>query len=72
MKGSDFVFDCVHLMYYKYHKRNLNHGGLFTVSPDQIKTKKTTINPTNRKDNECFQYAITVALNHEERKKILQ
>ena len=34
MKGSDFVFDCVHLMYYKYHKRNLNHGGLFTVSPD--------------------------------------
>ena len=31
------------------------------------KIKKVTINPINKKDNNCFQYAIrTVALNHEE------
>ena len=30
------------------------------------KQKKATINPTNRNDHKCFQYAITVTLNHEE------
>ena len=28
--------------------------------------KKATINPKNTKDNKCFQYALTVALNHRE------
>ena len=41
-------------------------------SPDWIKNKKATINPINKKDNQCFEYAITVALNHEEIKKDLQ
>ena len=27
MKGSEFVFDYVCLLYYKCHKVNLNHGG---------------------------------------------
>ena len=31
--------------------------------------KKATINPGNNKDNKCFQYAVTVALNHKEIKK---
>ena len=35
-------------------------------SPDWIKNKKATINPINKKDNRCFQYAITIALNYEE------
>ena len=26
MRGSEFVFDYVHLLYYKCHKINLNHG----------------------------------------------
>ena len=34
-----------------------------------MKSKKTTINPINKKDNKCFQYAVTVALNHKEIKK---
>ena len=25
MKGADFVFDCVHLLYYKCHKIDLSH-----------------------------------------------
>ena len=31
--------------------------------------KKATINPINKKDNKSFQYAVTVALNHEEIRK---
>ena len=41
--------------------------GWYIDSPDWIK-KKATINLINKKVNKCFQYAITVALNHEERK----
>ena len=66
MEGSEFVFDYVHLLCYKCHKANLNHGGSYIDSPHWIKNKKGTINPIIRKDNKCFQYAVTVALNHEE------
>ena len=52
-------------MYYKCHKINPNHGGSYIDSPDWIKNKKATINPINKQDNKCFQYAVTVALNHE-------
>ena len=37
-----------------------------------MKNKKATINSINKKDNKCFQYAVTVALDHEEIKKYLQ
>ena len=71
MKGSDFVFDYAHLLYYKCHKINLNRGGSYIDSCDWIKNKKATTNPINKKDK-CFQYAVTVMLNHEEIKKDLQ
>ena len=57
------------LLYYKCHKINLNHDGSYIDSPDWIKNKNATMNPINKKDNKCFQYAVTVALNHEEIKK---
>ena len=66
MRGSEFVFDYVQLLYYKCHKIKLNCGGSYIDYPDWIKNKKATINPINKKDNKCFQYAITVALNYEE------
>ena len=50
MKGSQFVFDYVHLLHYKCHKINLDHGGSYIDSPDWIKNKKATINPINKKD----------------------
>ena len=50
-------------MYYHLHKISLNRGRSYIDSPDWIKNK-ATINPKN-KDNECFKYAITAALNHE-------
>ena len=65
MRGSDFIFDSVQLMYYKCHKVNFKCGGSYIDSPDWIKKKKTTINPKNT-DDKCFQYAVTVALNCEE------
>ena len=34
-------------------------------SPDQIKSEKATINPSNKKHKKCFQYTLIVALNHE-------
>ena len=69
MRGSDFIFDCVHLLYYKCYKTNFKQGGPSIDSPDWVKNKKATINSINKKDNECFQYAITVTLNHEQIKK---
>ena len=72
MKGSEFVFDYVYLLYYKRHKIILNRGGSYRDFPDWIKNKKATINRINIKDNRCFQYTVTVALNHEEIKKDTQ
>ena len=70
MKGSQFVFDYIHLLYYKCHRINANCGGSCIDSPDWIKNKKVTINLTNKKDNTCFQYTVTVVLNHEALKTI--
>ena len=70
MKGSEFVFDLVQLLYYKRLKKNPNCGGSYIDSPNWIKNKKAAINPINKKDNKCFQYVVTVALNFEEIKKI--
>ena len=63
MKGSNFIFDSVDLLYYKFYKISLNRGGSYIDSPDRLKNKKAIINPKN-KDNECFKCAITAVLNH--------
>ena len=47
MKGNKFVFDYVHLLYYKCHKINQNCGGSYIDSLYSIKNKKVTINPIN-------------------------
>ena len=64
MEGSNFVLESVDLLYYSLHRISLDKGGSYIDSPDWIKNKKATINPQN-KGNECFKYAIVVALNHE-------
>ena len=66
MKGSEFVFDYVHLLYHKCHKMNLNCGESNIHFPYWIKNKKAIINPINKKDNKYFQYTVTIVLNHEE------
>ena len=65
MRGSNFIYESVQLLYYKCHKINFKRGGSYIDSPDCIKKKKTTINLKNT-DDKCFQYAVTVLLNYEE------
>ena len=50
VKSSEFVFDYVHLMYYKCHKINLNRDGSYISSPDWIKNKKAIICPINKRN----------------------
>ena len=40
MKGSEFVFDYVNLLYYKYHKINSNRGESYIDYPDWIKKRQ--------------------------------
>ena len=65
MRGSDFIFDSVQLLYHKCHKISFKRGGSYIDSPDWIKKKKATINQKNT-DDKCFQYMVTVTLNYEE------
>ena len=51
MKDSDLVFDYVQLLYYKWHKINVNCVGSYVDSPDWIENKRTKINPISKKDN---------------------
>ena len=65
MRGSSFTFERVDLLEYHLHKINLNRGSSYIESTKWIKNKGVTINPKNTKDNNCFQYAIIAALNHQ-------
>ena len=68
LKESEFDFDSVGLLEYKLNKISLNRGGLYIDSPEQLKNRKATINPKHNGGN-CFQYALTVALNYQNIKK---
>ena len=62
--GSNFIFESVNLLTYHIHKIDLKRGKSYITSPEWILNKRATINPIN-KYNKCFQYSITVALNHQ-------
>ena len=68
MRGSEFVFDSVDLLHYKFDKINLNRGGSYMESPKWLKNKKATKNPPppKKKKDKNFQYAKTAALNHKQ------
>ena len=66
MRGSEFVCDSVDVLYYNLNKVSLSRGGSYIDSPKWVKNKRATINPQNNKDDRCFQYAVTVVLNHEQ------
>ena len=67
MKGSEFVFDSVHSLFCKCHK--ITHKLWWSIYRFSWLDKKHKINPINKKDDKCFQYAVSVALNNEEIKK---
>ena len=54
IRGSDFLFNCVHLLYYKRHKVNLNYGKLQIASPGWTKNKEATINLIDKKITNAF------------------
>ena len=39
MRGSDFTFDLVQMMYYKFHEVNFARGGSYIGSADWIKKR---------------------------------
>ena len=65
MIGSESVFDCVQLLYYKCHEISQFCSKSYIDSPAWIKNKKARINHFNKKVNKCFHFAVTVALNYE-------
>ena len=60
MRGNNFIFDSFKFLCYKCH--NLKRGGSYIKSPDEKQEIKK--NPKNE-DDKCFQYAATIASNHE-------
>ena len=60
MRKGEFVCDSIGLLYYHLQKIGLKRGGSHIDSPEWLKNKKATINPKNNDDN-CFQFALTVA-----------
>ena len=45
MRGSEFVFDSIDLLYYHLQKIGLKKGGSYIDSPEWLKNKKARINP---------------------------
>ena len=64
MRGSKFVPYSIDLLFYHLQTIGLNRGGSYIDFPEWLRNKKATINPKNYDDN-CFQYALTVVLNHQ-------
>ena len=64
MKRSSYIFERIDLLEYHLHKTSLNRGSSYIDSPTWVKNKGVTINTKNTKNNNCFQYAITAALNY--------
>ena len=65
MKGSSYIFERIDLLEYHLHKISLTRGSSYIESSKWLHNKGVTVNPRNTKDNNCFQYAITAALNYQ-------
>ena len=57
MRGSNYVFNQVKPLEYRFHKISINRGSSYIPTLDWIANKKCTINPKNIKDNRCYLYA---------------
>ena len=71
--GIEFMHESVALLYYENMKIDMERTESYIASPDWLRNKGATINPRNKDDNKCFQYAITLALTYNKiRKKELK
>ena len=46
-------------------KQVLRRGKSYIKSLEWLRNKRATIHPENKKDDKCFKYAVTSALNHQ-------
>ena len=58
MRGSKFAFNGINALDYDLNKIRLTIGKSYIDSFEWLKNKKATINPQNKKDDKCFQYAL--------------
>ena len=65
MKGSEFIFDSVNVLYYNLNTIRLDRGGWNIDSPKWLWNEKIIMDPNNN-DVKYFQYSIAVVLNHEQ------
>ena len=65
LPASGFSLDQVLHLHIDFYKLNLTRGSSYIPLPAWISKKKAVINPKNE-DQECFKWAVTVALNHGE------
>ena len=63
MRGSSYVFNHVKLLEYHFLKISISRGSSDIPTREWIANKKCTINPKNTKDNSCYLYGISIALN---------
>ena len=63
-ESSNYVFVRIVEMTYHCHKVDMNRGSSYVDLPDWIYNKNCCINPKNEDDDECFKWAVTVALHH--------
>ena len=76
-RGSGFTHEGAELLCYYFQRKDIRRGGSYIASPDWIASKKATINPKSKKDNECFKWSIIAGLNYnkikeKELKKLLK
>ena len=64
MKGSEVIFDSVNLLLYHLQKTSLKRTESSYIDSSEWLKNKKTMNPKNKDDN-YFQYALTVALNYQ-------
>ena len=62
---SGFTLDKIMHLYINFHRLVLIRGSSYTELPVCMKNKKAVINPQN-KDEECFKWAVIVALHDED------
>ena len=65
LRNNVFRFNAILFLNVNFHQLNLTRDRSYLPLPDWIVNKKTVINPKNE-DNECFKWAVTAALHHEE------
>ena len=63
-RENGFTHEGVELLCYYFQRIDIRREGSYIASPDWIASKKATINPKSKKDNECFKWSIIAGLNY--------